>query len=205
MIRPSLNLAARVVQLFVGLTLFGFTLALMVRAGLGLAPWDVLAQGVAKHTGIEIGWVVIVIGAIVLLAWIPLRQAPGFGTVANVIVVGAVGNGALAIVPAPHGLALEMLYMLAGVLINGIATGMYIGAGLGPGPRDGLMTGWARRGRFSLRTARTIIEVTVLIAGFALGGTVGLGTALYAICIGPLAGYFIPRFSRVRVRRRAPA
>jgi uncharacterized membrane protein YczE len=204
-IRPSLSLAARVVQLFVGLTLFGCTLALMVRAGLGLAPWDVLAQGVAKHTGVEIGWVVIVIGAIVLLAWIPLRQAPGFGTVANVIVVGAVGNGALAIVPAPHGLALEMLYMLAGVLINGIATGMYIGAGLGPGPRDGLMTGWARRGRFSLRTARTIIEVTVLIAGFALGGTVGLGTALYAICIGPLAGYFIPRFSRVRVRRRAPA
>jgi uncharacterized membrane protein YczE len=194
-----------VVQLFVGLTLFGCTLALMVRAGLGLAPWDVLAQGVAKHTGVEIGWVVIVIGAIVLLAWIPLRQAPGFGTVANVIVVGAVGNGALAIVPAPHGLALEMLYMLAGVLINGIATGMYIGAGLGPGPRDGLMTGWARRGRFSLRTARTIIEVTVLIAGFALGGTVGLGTALYAICIGPLAGYFIPRFTRVRVRRRAPA
>lgn len=205
MIRPSLSLAARVVQLFVGLTLFGCTLALMVRAGLGLAPWDVLAQGVAKHTGVEIGWVVIVIGAIVLLAWIPLRQAPGFGTVANVIVVGAVGNGALAIVPAPHGLALEMGYMLAGVLINGIATGMYIGAGLGPGPRDGLMTGWARRGRFSLRTARTIIEVTVLIAGFALGGTVGLGTALYAICIGPLAGYFIPRFSRVRVRRRAPA
>jgi uncharacterized membrane protein YczE len=204
-IRPSLSLAARVVQLFVGLTLFGCTLALMVRAGLGLAPWDVLAQGVAKHTGVEIGWVVIVIGAIVLLAWIPLRQAPGFGTVANVIVVGAVGNGALAIVPAPHGLALEMLYMLAGVLINGIATGMYIGAGLGPGPRDGLMTGWARRGRFSLRTARTIIEVTVLIAGFALGGTVGLGTALYAICIGPLAGYFIPRFTRVRVRRRAPA
>jgi uncharacterized membrane protein YczE len=204
-IRPSLSLAARVVQLFVGLTLFGCTLALMVRAGLGLAPWDVLAQGVAKHTGVEIGWVVIVIGAIVLLAWIPLRQAPGFGTVANVIVVGAVGNGALAIVPAPHGLALEMLYMLAGVLINGIATGMYIGAGLGPGPRDVLMTGWARRGRFSLRTARTIIEVTVLIAGFALGGTVGLGTALYAICIGPLAGYFIPRFSRVRVRRRAPA
>jgi uncharacterized membrane protein YczE len=204
-IRPSLSLAARVVQLFVGLTLFGCTLALMVRAGLGLAPWDVLAQGVAKHTGVEIGWVVVVIGAIVLLAWIPLRQAPGFGTVANVIVVGAVGNGALAIVPAPHGLALEMLYMLAGVLINGIATGMYIGAGLGPGPRDGLMTGWARRGRFSLRTARTIIEVTVLIAGFALGGTVGLGTALYAICIGPLAGYFIPRFSRVRVRRRAPA
>jgi uncharacterized membrane protein YczE len=108
-------------------------------------------------------------------------------------------------VSAPHGLALEIVYMLAGVFLNGIATGLYIGAGLGPGPRDGLMTGWARRGRLSLRTARTIIEVTVLVAGFALGGTVGLGTALYALCIGPLAGYFIPKFSRVRVRRRAPA
>jgi uncharacterized membrane protein YczE len=203
--RQSGGLVARVVQLFFGLGLFGFTLALMVRAGLGLAPWDVLAQGLANHTGIEIGWIVIIVGAIVLLAWIPLRQAPGFGTVANVLVVGAVGNGALAVVPAPHGLLLQTAYMLAGVLINGIATGLYIGAGLGPGPRDGLMTGWARRGRVSMRTARTLIEVTVLIAGFALGGTVGLGTAVYALCIGPLAGYFIPKFSRVGVRRPAPA
>ncbi len=203
--RTSGGLVARLVQLFVGLSLFGFTLALMVRAGLGLAPWDVLAQGVANHTGIEIGWIVIIIGAIVLLAWIPLRQAPGFGTIANVVMVGAVGNGSLAIVPAAHGIALELAYMLAGVLINGIATGLYIGAGLGPGPRDGLMTGWARRGRISLRAARTIIEVTVLVAGFALGGTVGLGTAVYALCIGPLAGYFIPKFSRVGVRRPAPA
>ena len=205
MIRPSGNLVARVVQLFVGLTLFGFTLALMVRAGLGLAPWDVLAQGIANRTGIEIGWIVIIIGAVVLLAWIPLRQAPGFGTIANVVFVGAVSNGALAFVPAPDGLALRMTYMLAGVLINGIATGLYIGAGLGPGPRDGLMTGWARRGRVSLRAARTAIEVTVLIAGFALGGTVGLGTAVYALSIGPIAGYFIPRFTRLRVRRPAPA
>src|SRR5579864_264329 len=119
----------------------------MVRARLGLAPWDVLAQGVANRTGIEIGWIVIVIGAMVLLAWIPLRQKPGFGTVANVVVIGAVSNGALAIVPAPSGLTLQLAYMLVGVLINGIATGLYIGAGLGPGPRDGLMTGWARRGR----------------------------------------------------------
>jgi uncharacterized membrane protein YczE len=201
----SAGLVPRLVQLFIGLSLFGFTLALMVRAGLGLAPWDVLAQGISNHTGIEIGWIVIIIGAIVLLAWIPLRQAPGFGTVANVFIVGAIGNAALAIVPAPHGLALEMTYMLAGVLINGIATGPYIGAGLGPGPRDGLMTGWARRGRISMRAARTIIEVTVLVAGFALGGTVGLGTAVYALCIGPLAGYFIPKFTRVSVRRPAPA
>jgi uncharacterized membrane protein YczE len=203
-IRPS-GLVARLAQLFAGLALYGFTLALMVRAGLGLAPWDVLAQGVANRTGIEIGWIVIVIGGLVLLAWIPLRQTPGFGTVANVVVIGLVANVSLALVSAPHGLALEIVYMLAGVFLNGIATGLYIGAGLGPGPRDGLMTGWARRGRLSLRTARTIIEVTVLVAGFALGGTVGLGTALYALCIGPLAGYFIPKFSRVRVRRRAPA
>ena len=140
-----------------------------------------------------------------LLAWIPLRQKPGFGTVANVVFIGAVSNGALAIVPAPTGLALQLTYMLVGVLINGIATGLYIGAGLGPGPRDGLMTGWARRGKISLRAARTVIEVCVLIAGFALGGTVGIGTAVYALCIGPLAGYFIPRLMRVSVERPASA
>jgi uncharacterized membrane protein YczE len=194
----------RVVQLFVGLGLFGLTLALMVRAGLGLAPWDVLHQGLANRTGIQIGWIVIAVGALVLLAWIPLRQKPGFGTVANVIVIGAVGNLALDLIPAPRGLPLQILFMAGGVLINGIATGLYIGAGLGPGPRDGLMTGFAARGH-SIRNARTLIEVCVLVAGFVLGGTVGPGTALYALCIGPLAGYFIPRFARVPSMRRAPA
>jgi uncharacterized membrane protein YczE len=197
-------MVVRVVQLFVGLSLFGLTLALMVRAGLGLAPWDVLAQGLANRTGIQIGWIVIVVGAVVLLAWIPLRQKPGFGTVANVIVIGAVGNLTLDLIPTPHGLTLQITFMIAGVLINGIATGLYIGAGLGPGPRDGLMTGFARRGH-SIRNARTLIEVCVLIAGFLLGGTVGLGTALYAVAIGPLAAYFIPRFARVPSMRRAPA
>jgi uncharacterized membrane protein YczE len=197
-------MVVRVVQLFVGLSLFGLTLALMVRAGLGLAPWDVLHQGIANRTGIQIGWIVIAVGALVLLAWIPLRQKPGFGTVANVFVVGAVGNLSLDLIPAPHGLPLQILFMAGGVFINGVATGLYIGAGLGPGPRDGLMTGFAARGH-SIRNARTLIEVCVLIAGFMLGGTVGPGTAVYALCIGPLAGYFIPIFARVPSMRRAPA
>ena len=204
MIRPS-GLVARLAQLFAGLALYGFTLALMVRAGLGLAPWDVLAQGVANRTGIEIGWIVILIGALVLLAWIPLRQAPDFGTVANVIMIGLVANGALAVVPAPHGLLLEIVYMLAGVLLNGIATGLYIGAGLGPGPRDGTHD--------RLGSSRAIVVAYCAHhhrgdrarGRIRSGGTVGLGTAVYALCIGPLAGYFIPKFSRVRVRRPAPA
>ena len=163
-----------------------------------------LHQGIANRTGIQIGWIVIAVGALVLLAWIPLRQKPGFGTVANVFVVGAVGNLSLDLIPAPHGLPLQILFMAGGVFINGVATGLYIGAGLGPGPRDGLMTGFAARGH-SIRNARTLIEVCVLIAGFILGGTVGLGTAVYALCIGPLAGYFIPRFARVPSMRHEPA
>lgn len=194
----------RVVQLFVGLTLFGITLALFVRAGLGLAPWDVLHQGIAHRTGVQIGWIVIAVGALVLLAWIPLHQKPGFGTIANVFVVGAVGNVALDIMPATHVLGVQIALLLSAVVINGVATGLYIGAGLGPGPRDGLMTGFAGRGH-SIRNARTLIEVCVLIAGFLLGGTVGPGTALYALCIGPLASYFIPKFARIPSMRRAPA
>lgn len=198
------GMTLRVVQLFFGLVLFGITLALFVRSGLGLAPWDVFHQGLANHTGIQIGWIVIAVGALVLLAWIPLRQKPGFGTIANVFVVGAVGNLALDITPVTHVLSIQIGLLLAAVLINGVATGLYIGAGLGPGPRDGLMTGFAARGH-SIRNARTLIEVCVLVAGFLLGGTVGPGTALYAICIGPLAGYFIPKFARVPSMRRAPA
>lgn len=198
------GMVVRVVQLFVGLTLFGLTLGLMVRAGLGLSPWDVLHQGIAKRTGIQIGWIVIAVGALVLLAWIPLRQKPGFGTVANVFVIGAVGNLALDVLPVTNELWIQIAFLVGGVFINGVGTGLYIGAGLGPGPRDGLMTGFAARGH-SIRNARTLIEVCVLVAGFVLGGTVGPGTALYALCIGPLAGYFIPKFARVPLMRRAPA
>jgi uncharacterized membrane protein YczE len=168
---------------------------MLVRARLGLAPWDVLHQGLAQRTGLEIGWIVDIVGVVVLLAWIPLHQRPGFGTVANVIVVGVVANAALAVIPTANGWLGRAVELLTGVLANGVATGLYIGAGLGPGPRDGLMTGLGQRG-WSIRRARTLIELAVLAAGFALGGTVGLGTLLYAAFIGPLAAFFIPLFSR---------
>lgn len=187
-------LGIRVAQLFAGLTLYGASIGLLVRARLGLDPWDVFHQGLALRTGLQIGWIVVAVGALVLVAWIPLRQRPGFGTVANVVVVGVVANLALTLIPTPGTLALRMIFLVAGVLANGVATGLYIGAGLGPGPRDGLMTGLGQRG-LSIRVARTTIEVSVLVAGFALGGTVGIGTVVYAFAIGPLAAFFIPRFS----------
>ena len=188
-LRPPL--ARRLVQLYAGLGLWGVSAALLVLAGLGLDPWDVLHQGIARQTGLAIGTIVNLAGAAVLLLWIPLRQRPGLGTVSNVLVVGTVVNQVLAVVPAPHHLAARWACLLGGLLLNGVATGCYIGAGLGPGPRDGLMTGLARRG-WSIRVARTAIEVSVLAAGWLLGGTVGIGTLLYAACIGPLAHVFIP-------------
>jgi uncharacterized membrane protein YczE len=184
----------RLAQLFAGLALFGISISLLVRARLGLDPWDVLHQGLAQRTGLQIGWIVDIVGAIVLLAWIPLRQKPGFGTVANVVVVGIVVNAALSIVPTPSALALRVSFLGAGIAVNGVATGLYIGAGLGPGPRDGLMTGLGRYG-LSIRRARTIIELGVLAIGFVLGGTVGVGTVVYAVSIGPLAGFFVLRFA----------
>jgi uncharacterized membrane protein YczE len=191
-----------VAQLFAGLTLFGVSISLLVRARLGLDPWDVFHQGLALRTGLQIGWIVVAVGALVLVAWIPLRQWPGFGTVANVIVVGLVANLALTLIPTPGSLALRMLLLGAGVFANGVATGLYIGAGLGPGPRDGLMTGLGERG-LSIHLARTMIEVSVLVVGFALGGSVGIGTVVYALAIGPLAAFFIPRFSHVADVRAA--
>lgn len=190
-------LGARVAQLFAGLTLYGVSICLLVRARLGLDPWDVFHQGLALRTGLQIGWIVVAVGALVLIAWIPLRQRPGFGTVANVVVVGVVANLALTLVPTPETPALRVIFLVAGVLANGVATGLYIGAGLGPGARDGLMTGLNQHG-LSIRLARTTIEVSVLVAGFALGGSVGIGTVVYAFAIGPLAAFFIPRFSHAR-------
>jgi uncharacterized membrane protein YczE len=185
------RLPRRLIQLFIGLVLFGVSLSFLVLAGLGLDPWDVFHQGLAKHSSLTIGTWSILISGVVLLLWIPLRQAPGLGTVCNAIVVGSVMNVVLATVPAPHQLPLRALTLVAGIVLNGVATGAYIGAGMGPGPRDGLMTGLAKRG-LSIRRARTSIEVTVLIAGFFLGGSVGIGTVLYALCIGPLAHVFLP-------------
>lgn len=196
----------RLVQLAAGLVLFGISDGMLLIAGLGVDPWDVLHQGLSRRTDIAVGTWAIIAGAVVLLLWMPLRQRPGIGTVANVVVIGLVINVVLAVTPAPHGLPLQLAVMLAGVGLNGVATGAYIGAGLGPGPRDGLMTGFAARGH-SLRLVRTIIELSVLAAGWLLGGTVGLGTIVYALCIGPLAQVFVPRLSvtPLRATREAAA
>lgn len=182
----------RLVQLYAGLLLYGASMALMIRAGLGLDPWDVLHQGLAERLPLSFGMVTIVVGALVLLAWIPLRQRPGVGTVSNVIVIGLAVDAALAVLPAPDAPALRVTFMLAGVGLNGVATAAYIGARLGPGPRDGLMTGLVRRTGRSVRLVRTSIEVTVLAAGWLLGGTVGVGTVVYALGIGPLVHVLLP-------------
>lgn len=163
----------------------------MVRARLGLAPWDVLHQGIARQVGIRLGWAVIAVSLVVLALWIPMRQKLGVGTLANAIVVGLSVNAGLLLVPHPTHTWARAALLGSGVVLNGIATGLYIGAGLGPGPRDGLMTGIARRGH-SIRMTRTALEITVLVLGWLLGGTVGLGTALYALAIGPLAHVFMP-------------
>jgi uncharacterized membrane protein YczE len=184
----------RLLWLNSGLVGFGLSLALMVKARLGLDPWDVLHQGIARHLGIQIGWVVIAVSVLVLVAWIPLRQCPGIGTLCNAVVVGLVVNLALAVVPAPQSYALRLTDLAVAIFLNGIATGCYIGAGLGPGPRDGLMTAFARQGP-SIRRVRTSIEVTVLFVGLMLGGSVGIGTFAYAASIGPLVHYFLPRLS----------
>lgn len=184
----------RLVQLYAGLVLYGFSDALIIQAGLGVDPWDVLHQGLARLTGLGIGTWAIIISVVVLLIWIPLRQKPGLGTVSNAVLVGLAINATLAWLPAPHGLVPRGAVLVAGVVLNGVATGAYIGARFGPGPRDGLMTGIAARGH-SIRVVRTGIELTVLATGWLLGGSVGVGTVLYAVAIGPLAHAFIPLFT----------
>ena len=188
------RLAGRLARLYLGLAGFGVSLALMVRARLGLGPWDVLHQGIAHHLGVQLGWVTIGVSGLVLVAWIPLRQRPGLGTVSNAVIVGLVVNGALDLLPAPGPLAWRVAWLAGGIGLNGLATACYIGAGLGPGPRDGLMTGLAARG-YSLGAVRTLIELTVLAIGFALGGTAGIGTVAYALCIGPLTHLLLPRLT----------
>lgn len=195
----------RLTQLYIGLCLYGLAAALQVRAGLGLDPWDVFHQGVAKHVGLAIGTVVILVGIVVLLSWIPLRQRPGLGTVSNVVLIGVSMNLSLQVLPPVHAFAVRIPMLAFGILLCGVATGMYIGADYGPGPRDGLMTGLARRTGRSIRLVRTSIEVTVLLAGWALGGTVGVGTVAYALAIGPLAQVFLPLFATGTARRAEPA
>ncbi|MGW0939829.1 membrane protein YczE [Streptomyces sp. NPDC002666] len=189
------HLTRRLIQLYAGLALYGASSALLVVAGLGLEPWGVLHQGLAERTGISIGVVSIIIGAIVLLLWIPLRQRPGLGTVSNVFAVGLAMDGTLALVPEAHGLVAQAGVMVAGIVLNGVATGLYIAARFGPGPRDGLMTGLHRRTGRSIRFVRTAIEIAVVVTGFLLGGSLGAGTVLYALAIGPLAQFFLRFFT----------
>jgi uncharacterized membrane protein YczE len=177
--------------LLLGLTGYGLSMAMMVRAGLGLDPWDVFHQGLATKTGMTIGIASAVVGVAVLLAWIPLRNRPGIGTVANVIVIAVTVDTVLAILPTPTSVAVRVSMMVGAVVLNAISTVLYIGAGLGPGPRDGLMTGLVVRTGLSVRLIRTSIEATVLVVGWLLGGTVGVGTVLYAFGIGPLVQLFV--------------
>ncbi|MFF0475476.1 YitT family protein [Streptomyces sp. NPDC004284] len=189
------HLTRRLVQLYAGLALYGVSSALLVRSGLGLEPWGVLHQGLAEKTGLTIGVVSIVVGAVVLLLWIPIRQRPGLGTVSNVFAIGLAMDGTLALVPDVDGLLRQVPLLLLGIVLNGVATGLYIAARFGPGPRDGLMTGLHRLTGRSIRLVRTSIEVVVVATGFLLGGSVGVGTVLYALAIGPLAQFFLRRFT----------
>jgi len=200
---PSTRRRTRVGLLLAGLVLYGFSDGLLLLSGLGVDPWDVLQQGLSRAVGLQVGTWAILVGVVVLLGWIPLRQRPGLGTVANVIVIGLVINATLAALPVPHGPVLPWVALLAGIVLNAIATGAYIGAGLGPGPRDGLSTGIAARGH-SLRVVRTTIEVSVLVSGWLLGGTVGVGTLAYALSIGPLTHLTIPAL-RLPEQRRGTA
>lgn len=188
---PSDRRPRRLTQLYGGLLIYGFSTALMVEAHLGLNPWDVLHQGLARRTGATIGACTIGVGVLVLLLWIPLRQRPGLGTISNAIVIGLAVDASLSFLPEVSNHSGRWALLIGGVVLNGVATGMYIGASLGPGPRDGLMTGLAAGGR-SVRVVRTGIEVTVLLLGLILGGTAGWGTLVYAAAIGPLAHRTIP-------------
>lgn len=186
------GLPARLVRLNVGLFLYGITMAMMVESTLGLDPWDVFHEGVTRHVDLSFGQVVIVTGAVVLLLWIPLRQLPGVGTVLNVVVIGLAADLGIALIAEPEEMWLRVLLLVGGVVGNGFAGALYIGAALGPGPRDGLWLGLVRRTGRSVRWWRTVIEVTVLTIGFVLGGTVGIGTVLYALTIGPIVQAFLP-------------
>ncbi|HWO59786.1 MAG TPA: hypothetical protein VNO31_07120 [Umezawaea sp.] len=189
----------RLTQLAVGLWLYGASMALQIRGALGLAPWDVLHEGLTKRTGLSFGTITIIVGALVLLCWIPLRQRPGIGTVCNVVLIGVAVDVTLAVLPAPTELFPRIVLLTSGIVLNALAAAVYIGARLGPGPRDGLTTGFCARTGTSLRLVRTVIEVAVLTGGWLMGGTLGVGTVLYALAIGPLTQAFLPRLTWVEV------
>ena len=186
------RLGRRLPQLYLGLVAYGVSLGLMYRGDLGLAPWDVLHSGLIEHLPMTLGQAVILMSFVVLLLWIPLREKPGLGTISNAIVVGLSADATLALLDRPDNLVLRVGLMVGGIVLCGLATAMYIGAQLGRGPRDGLMTGLARRTGRSIRLVRTGLEVTVVVIGLLLGGTLGLGTVLYALAIGPLTQLWLP-------------
>jgi uncharacterized membrane protein YczE len=189
---PALTLTRRIIQLLVGLFLYGIGISLMVQAGIGVAPWDVLTQGLSHQTGVDFGLLTNIIGGVVLLCWIPIRQRPGFGTLANVLLIGPSAQLGLWVLPKPTSLWSQLLFLAGGILLIALATGLYIGARMGPGPRDGLMTGIHARTGWRLWIIRTAIEVTVLLIGWALGGNFGPGTIAFALLIGPLVSVTIP-------------
>lgn len=191
----------RVIHLLVGLFLYGFSIGMMVRAGIGTGPWDVLTQGVSLQTGLSFGLITNAIGAIVLLLWIPLRQKPGLGTVVNVLVIGPSAEVGLLVIPAQTSPLLQAILFLGGLALLALATGLYLGARMGPGPRDGLMTGIHNRWGWKIWKVRTSIEVVVLSIGWALGGTVGWGTLAFAVLIGPMVAVTIPLLA---IERPAP-
>ena len=184
----------RITQLLIGLAMYGISLAMFIRAGLGLDPWDVFHQGLSQKTGLSIGVVVIAVSFLVLLLWIPLRQMPGIGTIANAVLVGLFADLGLWLIPSFSHLGGQIAMLAGAVILNGIASACYIGARLGPGARDGLMTGLVRRTGWSVRLVRTGIEVVVLAVGFLLGGSVGAGTVVYALAIGPIVQVLLPKF-----------
>lgn len=191
---PGPPAVRRVVHLYAGIGLFGVSVALMISARLGLDPWDVFHQGLSRRTGLPIGWIVNGTGVAVLLLWIPLRQRPGIGTVSDAVLVGFVVDAVLPLLPPPRALSVRAAFLVAAIVLNAVGTALYVGAGLGPGPRDGLMTGLAGRG-WPVRRVRTSIELSGLAAGWLLGGTVGIGTLLYAVSIGPLVHILLPRLT----------
>lgn len=192
---PVIEPRVRVPRLIAGLVLLGVGTALMVAADLGLPPWSVLDQGISGRTGIPIGTVSILVGALVLCAWAPLRERPGLGTVLNILIIGVTTDLVLLVVDTPGSGGARLAYLLVGAFLWGPGSGLYIGADLGPGPRDGLMTGLATRGLGSIRAVRTCIELSALTAGWLLGGSVGIGTVVVALTIGPNVEFFLPRLA----------
>ncbi|WP_433309333.1 YczE/YyaS/YitT family protein [Micromonospora sp. CA-269861] len=195
----------RIPQLLVGLALYGFSLSVLVRAALGVNPWSVLYEGLQHHTSLSFGTITAALGVLALLLWIPLRQRPTVGTLANIVVVAYSTDLGLQLIPDHLGLPGRVGLLVGGVLLNGLSVAVYVGARLGPGPRDGLVTGTATRTGRSIGLIRTMIELTVLVSGWLLGGSVGVGTMLYALAVGPITQYFLHWFAYQSTIHALPA